>query len=73
MASSRVNTTSLIDSRTNWVLSTGKSIAKPGGSDAASSLARFLTASAVCKALAPGASLTAMPAAAWPLNLAWTL
>ncbi len=64
-ASSRVLTTSLIDRRMKAVLSTGKMTLTPGGKVGATDRARALTASAVFRALEPGASWMARPAAGW--------
>ncbi len=63
MASIRVRITSWIDSLTKVVLSTGKASLTPGGKVDCRASARALTASTTLRALAPGASCTATPAA----------
>ena len=50
------------------VVSTGNPSFTPGGKLAASSAARFLTASAVVRALAPGARRIARPLAGRPFR-----
>ena len=54
--------------RMKRVLSTGNDSSMPSGSEAASSVARFLTASIVVSALAPGARRTVIPAAGRPFR-----
>ena len=63
MAAIRVMITCWMDSLMKVVVSTGKASLIPGGKLAESSMARFLTASAVCRAFAPGARRMAMPLA----------
>ena len=67
IASSRVCTTPLIDTRTNGVVSYGISAFSPAGKKLFMSSSAASTPAAVSSALAPVARVTARPLAGWPL------
>ena len=66
-ASSRVFSTSLIETRTNGVVSNGTTTFRPFGNEGFICSISAATASEVCSALALVASETATPEAGWPL------
>ncbi len=68
IASASVLTTSLIEARTNGVVSNGTTAFMPAGKNGVSRSSSSCTALAVARALAPVASEMAMPAAGWPLK-----
>ncbi len=68
IASTSVSTTELTDALTNGVESNGTLQPMSGGKVCASSAMRVFTASATARALAPGVSWIAIPAAGWPLS-----
>ncbi len=68
IASASVLTTSVIEARTNGVVSNGTTASMPAGKNGCSWSSAASTAFAVASALAPVASETAMPAAGWPLK-----
>src|SRR2546430_405383 len=68
IASISVLTTSMIESRMNFVVSNGYDTAQPDGIERSSCDTAALTLSATAIALAPGASCTASPDAGWPLS-----
>ena len=70
VASNSVETTDLIESRTNTVVSYTEVISTPGGSVLRTSSILATTASRICSAFAPGAWKMPMAAAFWPLRRA---
>ncbi len=70
MASTRVFTTSSIDSLTKSVASLGMAYLTPAGKEGWSSLILALTRSAVFNALAPVAKVICIPDAVWPFRRA---
>lgn len=73
MASISVFTTSSTETLIKSVLSFGYAILYPSGKFNSNSAALAFTRSAVASALAPGASITAIPAAGWPFKRVVTL
>ena len=66
-ASTRVFTTSWIETRTKGVVSNGSTVFRPAGKDGRSASIFAAMASEVASAFAPAASITATPVAGWRL------